>query len=47
VILSGAKSVGATSLVLRVPLDGGMFAAFKPDTKKHRERWRAEVARRS
>jgi hypothetical protein len=44
VILGGARSVGATSLVLRVPLDGGLFAAFKPDTKKHRERWRGEVA---
>lgn len=44
VVLSGAKSVGATSIVLRLSLDGGAFAAFKPDTKKHRDRWRAEVA---
>jgi hypothetical protein len=44
VILGGARSVGATSVVLRMPLDGGLFAAFKPDTKKHHERWRGEVA---
>ena len=44
VILSGAKSVGATSLVLKLPLDGGLVAAFKPDTKKHRGRYRAEIA---
>ena len=44
VIQQGAKSIGSTSLVFRVPLDGGLVAAFKPDTKKHRGRWRAEVA---
>ncbi|GAC1393414.1 MAG: hypothetical protein NVSMB47_00690 [Polyangiales bacterium] len=44
VVLSGGKSVGATSLVLKLPLDGGSFAAFKPHTRKHAGRWRAEVA---
>ena len=44
VVLSGGKSVGATSLVLKLPLDGGSFAAFKPQTRKHVGRWRAEVA---
>lgn len=44
VILAGAKSVGNTSTVFKVPLDGGIAAAFKPETRKHGSRWRAEVA---
>jgi len=44
VIQEGAKSVGSTSLVLKVPLDGGLEAAFKPETKKHGSLWRSEVA---
>ncbi len=44
VILAGGKSVGSTSIVLRLPLDGGQYAAFKPDTKKHHQRYRAEIA---
>lgn len=44
VIQTGTKSVGSTSVVFKVPLDGGMSAAFKPETKKHGGRWRAEVA---
>ncbi len=44
VIQSGAKSVGSTSVVFKVPLDGGIAAAFKPETRKHGRRWRAEVA---
>ncbi len=44
VIQGGAKSVGSTSVVFKVPLDGGIAAAFKPETRKHGSRWRAEVA---
>lgn len=44
VIQTGAKSVGSTSAVFKVPLDGGIAAAFKPETRKHGSRWRAEVA---
>lgn len=44
VIQSGAKSVGSTSAVFKVPLDGGIAGAFKPESKKHGSRWRAEVA---
>jgi hypothetical protein len=44
VVQSGAKSVGATSVVFKVPLDGGIAAAFKPETRKHGSRWRSEVA---
>jgi hypothetical protein len=44
VVLDGGKSIGSTSIVLKLPLDGGAFAAFKPDTRRHRERWRAEIA---
>ena len=43
-VQDGAKSIGATSIVLKLPLDGGAYAAFKPDTRRHRDRWRAEVA---
>jgi hypothetical protein len=44
VVLDGGKSIGSTSIVLKLPLDGGAFAAFKPDTRRHRDRWRAEIA---
>ncbi|GAC1352763.1 MAG: hypothetical protein NVS3B20_14570 [Polyangiales bacterium] len=44
VIQGGAKSIGSTSLVLKVSLDGGIFAAFKPESKKHGRLWRSEVA---
>jgi hypothetical protein len=44
VIQTGTRSVGSTSVVFKVPLDGGLSAAFKPETKKHHGRWRAEVA---
>lgn len=44
VIQTGTRSVGSTSVVFKVPLDGGLTAAFKPETKKHGSRWRAEVA---
>jgi hypothetical protein len=44
VIQGGAKSVGSTSAVFKVPLDGGIAGAFKPESKKHGSRWRAEVA---
>lgn len=44
VVQTGAKSVGSTSVVLKVPLDGGLYGAFKPETRKHGDRWRAEVA---
>jgi hypothetical protein len=44
VIQTGAKSVGSTSVVFKVPLDGGIAAAFKPETRKHGTRWRSEVA---
>jgi len=44
VIQTGAKSVGSTSVVFKVPLDGGIAAAFKPETRRHGSRWRAEVA---
>src|SRR5262249_44158712 len=43
-VLDGGKSIGSTSIVLKLPLDGGAYAAFKPDTRRHRDRWRAEVA---
>jgi hypothetical protein len=44
VIQSGAKSVGSTSVGFKLPLDGGVAAAFKPETRKHGSRWRSEVA---
>lgn len=44
VIQTGTRSIGSTSVVFKVPLDGGLTAAFKPETKKHGGRWRAEVA---
>jgi len=44
VIQTGTRSVGSTSVVFKVPLDGGLSAAFKPETRKHHGRWRAEVA---
>jgi hypothetical protein len=44
VVQQGAVSVGSTSLVLKVPLDGGLTAAFKPETRRHGRRFRAEVA---
>ncbi len=44
VLQRGARSVGSTSLVLKVHLDGGLDAAFKPETRSHPGRWRAEVA---
>jgi hypothetical protein len=44
VIQTGSKSVGSTSVVFKVPLDGGIAAAFKPETRRHGSRWRAEVA---
>lgn len=44
VIQTGTRSVGSTSVVFKVPLDGGLSAAFKPETRKHGGRWRAEVA---
>lgn len=44
VIQTGMRSVGSTSVVFKVPLDGGVQAAFKPETRKHGGRWRGEIA---
>ncbi|MBI2394848.1 MAG: hypothetical protein HYV09_35090 [Deltaproteobacteria bacterium] len=44
VVQTGMRSVGSTSVVFKVPLDGGVQAAFKPETRKHGGRWRGEVA---
>lgn len=42
--IRSAKSVGHTSIVYKLELEGGAKYAFKPNAKKMKERWRGEVA---
>lgn len=44
-LLSG-RLVGHTSVVLKVKLEGGLTAAWKPNTRRGKERYRGEVAAR-
>jgi hypothetical protein len=39
-----AKSIGHTSVVFKLHLSGGLEAAFKPESKRGKKRWRGEVA---
>jgi hypothetical protein len=42
----GGASIGHTSVVLKLRLEGGLVAAWKPDTRRGRGRYRGEVAAR-
>ncbi len=44
-LLSG-RAVGHTSVVLKVKLEGGLTAAWKPNTRRGKERYRGEIAAR-
>jgi hypothetical protein len=44
-LLSG-RLVGHTSVVVKVKLEGGLVAAWKPSTRRGKERYRGEVAAR-
>ena len=44
-LLSG-KPVGHTSVVFKVKLEGGLTAAWKPDSRRGKDRYRGEVAAR-
>jgi len=44
--LLAAHPIGHTSVVLKVRLEGGLVAAWKPDTRRGRDRYRGEVAAR-
>ncbi len=39
-----AKSIGHTSVVFRIDFDGGLRAAYKPESKRGHKRYRGEVA---
>ncbi len=40
----GGKSIGHTSVVFRVDFEGGLRAAYKPESKRGKKRYRGEVA---
>src|SRR6478735_5009080 len=40
----GGKSIGHTSVVFKVKLEGGLDAAFKPRSRRGNGRYRGEVA---
>lgn len=42
--LAAAKSIGNTSVVYKLTFASGAKAAFKPRSKRGRERWRGEIA---
>ena len=44
--LLGGKAIGHTSVVLKVRLEGGLEAAWKPNTRRGKNRFRGEVAAR-
>ncbi len=41
---TSVKSIGHTSVVLKVELSGGLTAAFKPESKRGHSRYRGEIA---
>lgn len=41
---SGGKAIGHTSVVFKLKLEGGLVAAWKPDSRRGRDRYRGEVA---
>ncbi|CAN5164790.1 hypothetical protein BH09MYX1_BH09MYX1_09770 [soil metagenome] len=41
---TSAKSIGHTSVVFKLHLAGNLEAAFKPESKRGKKRWRGEVA---
>jgi hypothetical protein len=43
---SGGKAIGHTSVVFKLKLEGGLTAAWKPDSRRGRERYRGEIAAR-
>lgn len=44
--LLAAHPIGHTSVVLKVKLEGGLVAAWKPDSRRGKDRYRGEVAAR-
>lgn len=44
--LLSAHPIGHTSVVLKIKLEGGLVAAWKPDSRRGKDRYRGEVAAR-